>query len=190
MGITFPVVKRRDYQDDWAALEASDNPFAIVVMTHLERHATRRDLERRLQGKLSLVRRLYERGYARQDILELFRFIDWVLTLPAGLETRFQTELVQLEAQRHMRYVTSIERMGIAKGIEEGIQQGEALVLRRLLARRFGELPDWVEERLTQASRQELETWADRVLDAPGLEAVFQAPRKTRARRPPRPPQP
>jgi hypothetical protein len=180
------VVKLRDYQDHWATLEASDNPFATGVMAHLQIHATRRDPERRLQGKLYPVRRLYERGYTRQDILELFRFIDWVLALPAGLETRFQAELMQLEAQQRMQYVTSIERMGI----EKGIQQGEVLVLRRLLARRFGALPDWVEERLTQANRQELEAWADRVLDALQLEEVFQAPRKTRARRAPRPPQP
>jgi len=43
-----------------------------------------------LQWKLRLIRRLYERGYARQDVLELLRFIDWVLTLPAGLEARLQ----------------------------------------------------------------------------------------------------
>lgn len=32
----------------------------------------------RLQGKIALVRMLYERGYTKEDILELFRFIDWV----------------------------------------------------------------------------------------------------------------
>jgi hypothetical protein len=80
------------------SLYPADWPFAIfkvltgeypVVMAHLQNRATRRDPEGRLQGKLRLVRRLYERGYARQDILELFRFIDWVLTLPPGLERRF-----------------------------------------------------------------------------------------------------
>jgi len=169
VGIEFPVVKLRDYAARWEALEASDNPFATVVMAHLQARATRRDPEGRLQWKLRLIRRLYERGCARQDVLELFRFIDWVLTLPAGLEARLRTELVQLERERQMPYVTSIERMGI----EQGLQQGEVIVLKRLLTRRFGPLPAWAEQRLEQASPPELEGWADRVLEAQRLEDVF-----------------
>jgi len=80
-----------------------------------------------------------------------------------------------------MPYVTSVERMGIEKGIQqglqqgrqEGIQQGEVALLRRLLVRRFGSLPSWAAQRLEQASLEELERWADRVLDAPTLADVF-----------------
>ena len=68
-----------------------------------------------------------------------------------------------------MPYITSIERMGI----EKGLQQGEVIMLKRLLARRFGPLPAWAEQRLEQASRQELEGWAERVLEAQRLEDVF-----------------
>jgi len=57
--------------------------------------------------------------------------------------------------------------------VEEGLQQGEAQVLRRQLNRRFGALPEWAEERLTQAELTQLEIWADRVLDADTLDAVF-----------------
>jgi hypothetical protein len=169
VGIEFPVVKLRDYAAHWDALEASDNPFAMVVMAHLQARATRRDPEGRLQWKLRLIRRLYERGYARQDVLELLRFIDWVLTFPAGLEARLQAELVQLERERQVPYITSFERMGI----EKGIQQGEVTVLKRQLTRRLGPLPAWAEQRLEQASPQELEGWAERVLEVQRLEDVF-----------------
>jgi hypothetical protein len=57
---------------------------------------------------------------------------------------------------------------------ERWVQQGEAQVLRRLLTRRFGPLPEWAEERLTHAELPQLETWADRVLDAKTLEEVFE----------------
>ena len=90
-------------------------------MAHLQMRATRRNPENRLQWKMRLVRRLYERGYARQDVLELFRFIDWILTLPPGLEARFQTELSRLETETQMPYITSIERMGIEQGIQQGV---------------------------------------------------------------------
>jgi hypothetical protein len=171
VGIEFPIVKLRDYQKRWAELEANDNPFATVVMAHLQMRATSRNFENRLQWKMRLVRRLYERGYARQDVLELFRFIDWVLTLPQGLEARFRTELARFEEETQMPYITSIERMGI----EQGIQQGEVIVLRQLLTRRFGPLPAWAEQRLVQASRQELESCAERVLKAQRLEDIFAA---------------
>ena len=45
--------------------------------------------------------------------------------------------------------------------------------MKRLLTRRFQQLPTWVEERLGQASREELESWAERVLDAESLDEVF-----------------
>jgi hypothetical protein len=42
-----------------------------------------------------------------------------------------------------------------------------------LLTRRFGALPDWASARLQAAHADQLEQWADRVLDAATLEAVF-----------------
>ncbi|MFO1423610.1 MAG: DUF4351 domain-containing protein [Candidatus Competibacteraceae bacterium] len=74
-----------------------------------------------------------------------------------------------------MRYVTSVERIGIKKGLQQGLQQGEIRVLRRQLTRRFGEPPAWVEIRLRDASPEQLETWAERLLAASRLEEVFEA---------------
>ncbi|MCP3963278.1 MAG: DUF4351 domain-containing protein [bacterium] len=172
-GLRFPVVKLRDQRDRWPELEASDNPFAVVAMAHLKTGITRDDPAGRLQWKLRLVRRLYQGGYQQRDVLELLRFIDWLLKLPTELDAQFGQEIERLEAETRMQYVTTWERKGIEKGIEKGIQQGEASLLRRQLARRFDRLPDWVEQRLAGASRDELETWADRVLEARALEDVF-----------------
>jgi len=47
------------------------------------------------------------------------------------------------------------------------------VMLRRLLTQRFGPLPDRVEQRLQAATVQNLERWADRVLDAQRLDEVF-----------------
>ena len=43
-------------------------------------------------------------------------------------------------------------------------------MLKRLSTRRFGPLPTWVEQRLAQASQQDLDDWADRVLEAQQLD--------------------
>ena len=165
--------------------EASRNPFALVVMAQLQAQATQRRPTTRLQAKVQLIRHLYTRGWTRQEILDLLRFLDWVLTLPEALEQQFQVALAQVEAETHMPYITSIERMGIEKGIQqgrqegrqqglqEGFQQGEVFVLTHLLTRRFGPLPGWATERLAQASREELEQWTERVLEAQRLEDIF-----------------
>jgi len=62
---------------------------------------------------------------------------------------------------------------GRQEGRREGQRQGELNVLRVLLARRFGRLPGWAEDRLSSLTQPELEALVPRVLDAPTLEAVF-----------------
>lgn len=59
------------------------------------------------------------------------------------------------------------------EGLQQGLQQGESLLLQRLLIRRFGALPGWAEAKLAGAERAQLEQWGERVLDAATLEAVF-----------------
>ncbi|NET58274.1 MAG: hypothetical protein F6K47_19585, partial [Symploca sp. SIO2E6] len=51
--------------------------IAVVTLAHLQAQATLQTPETRLQWKLRLVKGLYNRGYSKKDILELFRFIDW-----------------------------------------------------------------------------------------------------------------
>ncbi|MCP4546663.1 MAG: DUF4351 domain-containing protein [bacterium] len=78
-----------------------------------------------------------------------------------------------------MPYVTHIERRaerrGVEQGVEQGVRQGEASLLKRLLVRRFDPLPAWADRLLEKASREELERWGERVLDAKLLDDVFKA---------------
>jgi hypothetical protein len=64
---------------------------------------------------------------------------------------------------------------GLKNGLEKGIPQGQAMILKRQLQRRFGELPETIEQRLTSATTSELEHWADRILDAASLADIFDA---------------
>ena len=63
---------------------------------------------------------------------------------------------------------------GKTLGREEGILIGEALLLERLLKRRFGELPENITQKLRYATQEELETWSYAVLDSKLLEDIFQ----------------
>jgi hypothetical protein len=77
--------------------------------------ATRKDPQTRKEWKFRLTRRLYEQGYARQDILNLYRFLDWILELPEDLKQAFRSELAQYEQEMAMPYVTTNEQMAIAE---------------------------------------------------------------------------
>lgn len=120
----FPIVKLLDYKQQWSALEASSNPFATVVMAHLKAQETRSDATGRFASKLAITRRLYDQGYSREDVINLFGFIDWVMSLPEELEQEFQQQIQQLEEERRMPYITSVERSGIRQGLLEGISLG------------------------------------------------------------------
>ncbi|MDB9314844.1 transposase, partial [Spirulina sp. CS-785/01] len=93
-----------------------------------------------------IIKNLYQRGYERQDILELFRLIDWMMTLPASLEENLTTEIYRYEEERKMPYVTSVERIGMEKGRQEGLQEGRQERLREdileVLEVRFETVPD------------------------------------------------
>jgi len=59
------------------------------------------------------------------------------------------------------------------EGHKEGRHEGEALLLRRLLERRFGPLDAAADLRLAAADDEQLLLWAERILAAGSLEEVF-----------------
>jgi len=142
----FPTVKLLDMAEDWTALEESRNPFALVTMAHLKARATVGDLTERLRWKMRLVRSLYEKAYTRQDVLSLFRFLDWLMALPEELARSFKNQVRRIEEEKKMPFVTSVELLGREEGLQQGLQQGlqEGLqaALLDLLTARFGDVPE------------------------------------------------
>ncbi len=175
--LDFPVAKLLDLAGREDDLLAEGNPFALVTAAHLLTRATRDDMPARFAAKWKLVRLLYERGWERQRILDLFAVIDWMMRLPGDLERQLWQDIEAFEEKAKMRYVTSVERIGLEKGLQqgrqEGRQQGEARTLLRLLERRFGPVSELMQARVSAADLDSLDQWLDRVLDAPTLDAVF-----------------
>ena len=140
VNLEFPMVKLLDYKSQLSELEQNPNPFSVFVITHLQAQATRQNLEDRLQWKLRLVKGLYERGYDRKDILELFRFIDWVMALPIDLENQFDNELSAFEEERQMPYVSRFERRTTLKTRQDDIIDA--------LEVRFGAIPEAIKNQV------------------------------------------
>ena len=138
-------------------LQQKTNPFAIITRTHLSALETRQKPQKRLEVKLTLTKALYQAGYEKQDILNLFHFIDWMLNLPKTVEQQFALELNQYEEQQKMRYITSIEQKGIEKGLRQGLEQGLEQELKTsrkyildVLILRFQQIPEDIENNLQQ----------------------------------------
>ena len=157
LSLDFLTKKLLDY--DQEALAVNDNPFSIVVLAHLQTIQTRRSPEDRYTAKLKLAQLLYQRGYTYQEVWKLFRFIDWIMTLPDELDQQLTTELHKLQETNQMRYVTSIERSAMEKGWQEGLLDGETSGLQSgilgVLRTRFGNYLDDIMFRLQRINDTE-----------------------------------
>ncbi len=163
------AVQLWEYNGRWTELEKDPNPFALVVMAHLTTKATRGNAGERLDWKVALVRQLYERGYEREDVLDLFRFIDWLLVLPGEMTKSFRQRIEELEQESKMKYVTSIERLGRQEGRQEGLRE----VVLAQFEEKFGP-PDAPIRRLVEkASQEQILLWAKKILTASSQDEIF-----------------
>jgi len=141
MSLKFPVVKLLDYDRSWSTLETSDNPMAVMVMAHLKTQATTGNPTERLQWKIAVAKSLYQKGYSRQQILDLFRLVTWMMTLPEELEQSFNVEITTYEEETKMPYITPLERFAIEKGREEGTLESRRESVIEILETRFTSVP-------------------------------------------------
>jgi hypothetical protein len=123
-GLEFPVVKLLDWAGREEELLANPNPFATVTLAYLKTRETRGDFADRQVWKVRLVRHLYELGLTAEQVRQLFRFLDWVMELPADLDRQFWRTIKQLEEERKMPFVSSAARFEREEGFNEGKKEG------------------------------------------------------------------
>jgi len=179
--LEFPVVKLTDYHNQLDKLLVADNIFAVVTAAHILTQRTRKNDEERYKAKSLLMKLLYQRNWDKQKVIDLFYVIDWMMRLPEELEQQLWYEIEAIEESRKMHYVTSVEKIGIAKGrqegkqegLQEGLQEGEAKMLSILLTHRFGALPEATVDKLARSSEEQLKNWLISAISASSLDAVF-----------------
>jgi predicted transposase YdaD len=94
-------------------------------------------------------------------------FASWLLQKFA------KNSLEEIDFMLHLPEIPLEQTRAYREIIQRGITKGEARTLRRLLRKRFGELPVWAEEKLAAAKLDELDAWSEALLDAARLEDVF-----------------
>jgi len=119
--LEFPVAKLTDYRDKVQELLASDNAFALITVAHILTQQTRKQEQARFEAKLKLIRMLYQRQWNKQRVIDLFVVVDWLMKLPEWLDQQVWQEIETIEESEKMQYITSVEKIGIAKGRLEDI---------------------------------------------------------------------
>ena len=130
-------------------------------MMHLRTLETTKNRRARKEFKLSLIKRLYEQGHDRQDIINLYGLIDWMMTIPDELQEEFNQQITQYEQEMKMPYITSIERSGEVKGKLIQTQQ----IVKRQLHRRIGEIDSSLIHQVEALPIEVLEELTDALLD-------------------------
>lgn len=120
----YRTVQLLDYRGKETELETNANPVAIIVLAHLDMLATKNNPTKRLPAKLNRIGQLYDRGLTRKEVVNLFKFIDWMLTLPQPKALVFEETLSQIEKEKKMPYISSVERRAMDRGREEGMEEG------------------------------------------------------------------
>ena len=160
LNFEFSTVKLLDYRGRMAELDASKNPFAMVVKAHLKLQETKKDSQSRKVWKMRLIRQLHEDGYNEEEVLNLFNFLDWVLVLPKRLEAEFWLELKAYEEERKMPYITSVERIGYDRGLETGVEKGLRSLISLQLQQKFSEMSEYLSDRVSTLSSDQLKELA------------------------------
>jgi len=115
------VVKLIDYQNKVKELEVSTNPFASVILAQLAAlESKRKPDDERKQVKFALTRRLFDKGFKKAEVVNLYKFIDWLIGLSGPLELEYINEVYELEEATKMAYISNAERFGMEKGIIQG----------------------------------------------------------------------
>jgi Domain of unknown function (DUF4351) len=170
--IHFLIVKLLDFRQRREELVAMDNRFATVLLAQLIVLETMNNPQARLKAKTALTRALYEKGWRKEDILQLYTLVDWLITLPEQLSIYYNNAIKQIEEEqsvKNVNYVTTAQRIGR----QEGLQEGEVRMLTRLLECRFQKISAELRAKIQQADPATLLQWAERVLDADSLAEVF-----------------
>ncbi len=141
----------------------SDNIVARLNLPNM-RYAA----ERKVDAYAHAVRGLASLEDDPEKQLKYIDFIDIYADLNENERARYQREYPE-EAE----IMSSFAERFIHQGVQKGQQQGEAVMLLRLLQLKFGDVPEAVRGEIESADAQTLLEWSDRVLTANSIEEAI-----------------
>lgn len=165
--LTFDHLACRLAETPYERWRDSRNVAALVNLLNMRVPA-----ERRIDAYAAAVRGLDAVEPDPDMRAKYMTFIDVYAELDEDEYRRYQSDYPE-ESTAMAGVIQRARDEGRVEGRREGRVEGERAVLERQLLRRFRRLSPGAAERLRRASADDLETWADNVLDADTLDDVF-----------------
>ena len=100
--------------------------------------------------------------------LKYIEFVDIYANLDDNERIRYEREYPD-----EAKTMSSFAERFIQQGMQRGKQEGEAVMLLRLLQLKFGEVPPEIRQEIERADAQTLLQWSERVLTASRIEQVI-----------------
>lgn len=147
----FPVIKLLDFDSE--GLEKDSNPFAIVTRVQLAKLKSERNADKRYSFRMELTKELYLRNYSKEQVIRLYRFIDYVLKLPKLKALQFKQELELFEEGQRMPYITSTEMIAREEGLMQGQLETAKEAVLDVLEARFGSVASVMKEKISSCAR-------------------------------------
>jgi predicted transposase YdaD len=154
-----------------ASADLADN--LLAVLADVDRH---RVMQRVIQRLSQLRGEEQVEAVAQFVILSGLR--DGAAT--AFEEARRAMPTAMEDLVKHDSFFRGLWERAKAEGVQEGRQEGRQeaqehgrTLLRQLLQKRFGPLPEQAEQRLSAATREELDRWTLQILDVDRLDALI-----------------
>lgn len=169
LSFEFRIVDARDLDGEelLASELLGDNVIAILGRLRDHRAAVRHVYQRIASADPGIR----ERALAAFMILAGLRQLSGLIEEEAGQMIDMK-ELVENSWPYMLGMKQGMEK-GVETGKAEGIQQGEVTLALRLIRKRFGDPPEWVEARLRSMTITQLEELSLRILDVHTLDEMF-----------------
>jgi predicted transposase/invertase (TIGR01784 family) len=164
-------------EDEEALAQRTLSALATLALLCLKRARESGDLLAELRRWTQAIRAVLASRNGAEALMTVFSYIMRVAKLAPD---ELRDLLVEAGEGAGSELMTTFEDLAkivrenaLEEGREEGRTEGRAEILLRLLRARFGTLPGSVLARVRQAESEQLDAWAERILTAASLEAVF-----------------
>lgn len=169
----FTSSKILDFRTRKSELEASSNPIGIVILAQLASLEGRGNPDFRYKARYRLMRLMIDKGYEREQIMDLLAFLEQVLVLEDEMQDKLYVEFDEREKPKTPLFEIYPVRKARKEGRAEGEIKTSRKLLETLLKKRFGTIPAEIAARLMQGTKEQLLAWFDKALDADELEKIF-----------------
>jgi hypothetical protein len=99
----------------------SENPFALAILASNYALQSKNKEDNKLKFKIKLAQLLLQRNYNRDEIIEVFKFIDVLLELKNESNRKiYYEEVIKVANTKKKEIIGDFQKMAIKQGIEEG----------------------------------------------------------------------